>query len=412
MNCGTPSPDQLRPALGLSSFNWNQSMDSLSPIFPLPASGEISSFMGNPLNSMHVNRLMQFPADPGFAERAARYSCFSSANYGAFSGVSEAAGKPSRVSSGHCLKAKESRMQLEMGDGEFGSGKEDSSVTDPASVLGESSAKKRKAAAKRKLKVTVENDLIAKKSRSAESTEIEKDSGMPKEEQNVDEKKQGKDDGTKASEPFKDYIHVRARRGQATDSHSLAERVRREKISQRMKLLQDLVPGCNKITGKALMLDEIINYVQALQRQVEFLSMKLATVNPGLEFNLENLFAKESLLNQENASFSSSLYPMENLSASINFGHQSNEESPIPFTLANGIDTHCSIGQLDSILHQAALMQSSLDMFGSSASQVENLWDDELNTVLQSSFGQNQEIGAPSQSFHGQLSIPHMKIEL
>ncbi|XP_020689613.1 transcription factor bHLH49-like isoform X2 [Dendrobium catenatum] len=383
MNCGTPSPDQLRPALGLSSFNWNQSMDSLSPIFPLPASGEISSFMGNPLNSMHVNRLMQFPADPGFAERAARYSCFSSANYGAFSGVSEAAGKPSRVSSGHCLKAKESRMQLEMGDGEFGSGKEDSSVTDPASVLGESSAKKRKAAAKRKLKVTVENDLIAKKSRSAESTEIEKDSGMPKEEQNVDEKKQGKDDGTKASEPFKDYIHVRARRGQATDSHSLAERVRREKISQRMKLLQDLVPGCNKITGKALMLDEIINYVQALQRQVEFLSMKLATVNPGLEFNLENLFAKES-----------------------------NEESPIPFTLANGIDTHCSIGQLDSILHQAALMQSSLDMFGSSASQVENLWDDELNTVLQSSFGQNQEIGAPSQSFHGQLSIPHMKIEL
>lgn len=28
-----------------------------------------------------------------------------------------------------------------------------------------------------------------------------------------------------ASEPPKDYIHVRARRGQATDSHSLAERV-------------------------------------------------------------------------------------------------------------------------------------------------------------------------------------------
>lgn len=29
----------------------------------------------------------------------------------------------------------------------------------------------------------------------------------------------------KPSEPPKDYIHVRARRGQATDSHSLAERV-------------------------------------------------------------------------------------------------------------------------------------------------------------------------------------------
>ncbi|CAK8579108.1 unnamed protein product [Lathyrus sativus] len=76
------------------------------------------------------------------------------------------------------------------------------------------------------------------------------------------------------------YIHVRARRGQATDSHSLAERVRREKISERMKILQQLVPGCDKVTGKALVLDEIINYVQSLQNQVEFLSMKIASVNP------------------------------------------------------------------------------------------------------------------------------------
>ncbi|KAK7281848.1 hypothetical protein RIF29_10161 [Crotalaria pallida] len=87
----------------------------------------------------------------------------------------------------------------------------------------------------------------------------------------------------KPSEPPKqDYIHVRARRGQATDSHSLAERARREKISERMKILQDLVPGCNKVIGKALVLDEIINYIQSLQRQVEFLSMKLETVNSRL----------------------------------------------------------------------------------------------------------------------------------
>ncbi|NP_001335303.1 basic helix-loop-helix (bHLH) DNA-binding superfamily protein [Solanum lycopersicum] len=90
-----------------------------------------------------------------------------------------------------------------------------------------------------------------------------------------------------------DYIHVRARRGQATDSHSLAERVRREKISERMRFLQDLVPGCNKITGKAGMLDEIINYVQSLQRQVEFLSMKLAAVNPRLDIDADNFFNKD-----------------------------------------------------------------------------------------------------------------------
>ncbi|XP_078171215.1 transcription factor bHLH74-like [Carex rostrata] len=96
-----------------------------------------------------------------------------------------------------------------------------------------------------------------------------------------------------------EIVHVRAKRGQATNSHSLAERVRRKKISERMRLLQDLVPGCSKITAKAVMLDEIINYVQSLQRQVEFLSMKLATVNPDVSIDLEHILSKEILLSQE-----------------------------------------------------------------------------------------------------------------
>jgi hypothetical protein len=90
-----------------------------------------------------------------------------------------------------------------------------------------------------------------------------------------------------------DYIHVRARRGEATDRHSLAERARREKISKKMKCLQDIVPGCNKVTGKAGMLDEIINYVQSLQQQVEFLSMKLSVINPELECHIDDLSAKQ-----------------------------------------------------------------------------------------------------------------------
>ncbi|CAA3031906.1 transcription factor bHLH48-like, partial [Olea europaea subsp. europaea] len=76
------------------------------------------------------------------------------------------------------------------------------------------------------------------------------------------------------------YVHVRARRGQATDSHSLAERARREKINARMKLLQELVPGFNKISGTTMVLDEIINHAQTLQSQVEFLFMRLAAVTP------------------------------------------------------------------------------------------------------------------------------------
>lgn len=65
---------------------------------------------------------------------------------------------------------------------------------------------------------------------------------------------------------------VRARRGQATDPHSIAERLRREKISDRMKNLQELVPNSNK-TDKASMLEEIIEYIKFLQLQTKVLSM-------------------------------------------------------------------------------------------------------------------------------------------
>ncbi|KAG5014424.1 hypothetical protein JHK85_020560 [Glycine max] len=53
--------------------------------------------------------------------------------------------------------------------------------------------------------------------------------------------------------------------------------------------------GSSKVTGKALVLDEIINYVQSLQNQVEFLSMKLALVNPmfyDLAIDLDTLMVR------------------------------------------------------------------------------------------------------------------------
>ncbi|KAK1299171.1 Transcription factor bHLH75 [Acorus calamus] len=53
--------------------------------------------------------------------------------------------------------------------------------------------------------------------------------------------------GVKGGDKPNEVVHVRAKRGQATDSHSLAERT----------------------MGMAVVLDEIINYVQSLQNQVE-----------------------------------------------------------------------------------------------------------------------------------------------
>ncbi|XP_076959117.1 transcription factor bHLH62-like [Bidens hawaiensis] len=288
----------------------------------------------NPVNS--VPNLPSLAADPGFAERAAKFSCFGSWSFNGRisqlglnssnsnnpdlqfrSSVSTLMGKSKmpRVSSSPLLKINGSVMgfqennnsvktHIANGPGEAGfdrktDSNEESSVSEQKEI-GSGSRKRKVASLKGKAKEIASavvkeegiDDLDAKKVKKTE----EGTNGET-------EKK------AKVIEPPKDYIHVRARRGQATDSHSLAERVRREKISERMKLLQDLVPGCNKVTGKALMLDEIINYVRSLQHQIEFLSMKLATVNPHQDLEMNSHISKD--ITQPNTNMSQQLYPID-----------------------------------------------------------------------------------------------------
>lgn len=196
-----------------------------------------------------------------------------------------------------------------------------------------------------------QNDKKQKSEQNAGTTSSGKQTG-----------KQVKDDSQGEEAPKQNYIHVRARRGQATNSHSLAERVRREKISERMRLLQELVPGCNKITGKAVMLDEIINYVQSLQQQVEFLSMKLATVNPELNFDIERLLSKDILQSRGSGS------------------------SVLGFDQGMGSSHAFSQG-----IHQ------SLTAMPNSASQFHHMsqavWDGDLQSLLQMGFDSNSTVG-------------------
>ncbi|KAL4278758.1 hypothetical protein GQ457_03G011450 [Hibiscus cannabinus] len=178
--------------------------------------------------------------------------------------------------------------------------------------------------------------------------------------------------------PKEEYIHVRARRGQATNSHSLAERVRREKISERMKFLQDIVPGCSKVTGKAVMLDEIINYVQSLQRQVEFLSMKLATVNPRLDFNIEGLLAKDII--QSRAGPSSTLGFSPDLSVGYPALHPSQPglfQAALPVTGSN----------TDVIRRSLSSQFTSMTGGLKESNQLSNPWEDELHNVVQMNYG-------------------------
>ncbi|CAN4099947.1 unnamed protein product [Withania somnifera] len=65
---------------------------------------------------------------------------------------------------------------------------------------------------------------------------------------------------------------VRAKRGCATHPRSIAERVRRTRISDRIRKLQELVPNMDRQTNTADMLEEAVEYVKFLQRQIQELT--------------------------------------------------------------------------------------------------------------------------------------------
>ncbi|KAL3531062.1 hypothetical protein ACH5RR_010384 [Cinchona calisaya] len=405
-------------------------------------------------NSVSFNpALPALSADPGFVERAAKFSCFGSRS---FNGRTSHFGhnnvelpyiscaptmgnnrKFPRVSSSPLIQQDGSPMEnknlgqphMEMrsvnglipGSDKIlnnlpatgANSNEESSVSEQmlsretgSKAPNESNCRKRKAAARGKAKedasshsnkeVEADADTNAKQSKLTEANmEEEKGSDNKTGDDNVNQK---------TPEPPKDYIHVRARRGQATDSHSLAERVRREKISERMKLLQDLVPGCNKVTGKALMLDEIINYVQSLQRQVEFLSMKLASVNPRLD-NIDNLLSKD--VYQPNASsLPHPLFPMDSSEPVL----YKNQPQRGPQLHNNG-----SVDHVDTTLcHNLGLHLPPLDGFTDGLPQFPPFCEDDWQSIVQMGYSQNpdREAALHSQTFPVANQASHMKIEL
>ncbi|XP_027907658.1 transcription factor bHLH62-like [Vigna unguiculata] len=394
----------------------------------------------------------EFSADPGFAERAAKFSCFGSRSFngrnvqlGVNNGelaqrsasVVENGGKLSRISSSPLLKTLGSQMGTAENKNsaiqdqekvEVANSQEESTISEqtPNGEIGMkncqdmTNSRKRKASSKGKTRETIKGmevseDSNSKRNKPNEGEGNENGPVKVEEESKAVEEKQNKSN-TKPPEPPKDYIHVRARRGQATDSHSLAERVRREKISERMKLLQDLVPGCNKVTGKALMLDEIINYVQSLQRQVEFLSMKLASVNTRMDLSIDSLVSKDVFQsNNSLATHPNPTFPLDSSTQAF-YGHQHQQNPVIHNNIPNRTVTHCSVDPLDTSLCQNLAMQlPSLNGFNEVASQFPlTFCEEDLHTIVQMGFGQTANWKTPIQSpsFNGSNNVTQMKVEL
>ncbi|KAH0692155.1 hypothetical protein KY285_019252 [Solanum tuberosum] len=56
--------------------------------------------------------------------------------------------------------------------------------------------------------------------------------------------------------------------------HKMNERRRRYRIAKKMKVLEELIPNCNK-SNRASVLDQAIQHIQALQHQVQVMSMDI-----------------------------------------------------------------------------------------------------------------------------------------
>lgn len=74
-----------------------------------------------------------------------------------------------------------------------------------------------------------------------------------------------------------------SKRSRAAEIHNLSERRRRDRINEKMRALQELIPNCNKV-DKASMLDEAIEYLKTLQLQVQMMSMANGLYMPPMMF--------------------------------------------------------------------------------------------------------------------------------
>ncbi|KAF7060422.1 hypothetical protein CFC21_067212 [Triticum aestivum] len=61
----------------------------------------------------------------------------------------------------------------------------------------------------------------------------------------------------------------RIKKDRASDGRSIAERVRRTKISERLRNLQGLVPNMEKQTNTSDMLDMAVDYIKELQMKIK-----------------------------------------------------------------------------------------------------------------------------------------------
>ncbi|KAF1865333.1 hypothetical protein Lal_00004707 [Lupinus albus] len=120
------------------------------------------------------------------------------------------------------------------------------------------------------------NEKVEKKEKVVEENNAGSDgqscSSYTSEEDNgYQENNEGVTSASKSCASLNSNGKTRASRGSATDPQSLYARKRREKINERLRILQNLVPNGTKV-DISTMLEEAIHYVKLLQLQIKLLS--------------------------------------------------------------------------------------------------------------------------------------------
>nr|KYP57587.1 Transcription factor PIF3 [Cajanus cajan] len=146
----------------------------------------------------------------------------------------------------------------------------------PNQVLGDSGAKGQTAAEKSMEPTVASSSVCSGNGADADRGSDEPNQNLKRKRKDTEDSECHSEDVEEESMGVKKAVGGRggtgSKRSRAAEVHNLSERRRRDRINEKMRALQELIPNCNKV-DKASMLDEAIEYLKTLQLQVQIMSM-------------------------------------------------------------------------------------------------------------------------------------------